>query len=165
MRVTRVALACALALGSAGIAQAQATVKMDGKFRSSLGLGASLSSGNSDAGSISLTGDAVRATEQGRISLYRNSHYATAEGETTSDQTRLGGRYDYKLGPSYFAFGGLDLAHNRFANINLRAQLGGGLGWHVIKPPTTTFDVFDGLSCTVDDCIDPTLIASPPTPR
>lgn len=158
MKILRSVSIIALAASACTLALAQATVKRDGQFRAALGLGASMSSGNTDATNLSLTGDAVRVTDQNKISLYGNAQYARSEGVTTSEQVRLGGRYDHNIGSAYFAFGGLDFERNKFSNLKLRSQLSGGLGWHVVKSPTTTFDVFGGLSHTSDDYFNPTVI-------
>lgn len=147
--LARVATATTLALAAA-TALAQATVKPDGQFRSAIGLGASFSSGNTKATNLSLNADAVRATDQNKLSLYGNAQYARSGGVTTGDQLRLGGRYDQNLSASLFAFGGLDFERNKFANLDLRSQLSAGLGWHVIKSPNTNFDVFGGLGYTHD---------------
>ena len=150
MSFIRTAAFLTVSLAAATAAQAQATVKNDGQFRAALGLGASLASGNTKATNLSLTGDAVRATDQNKLSLYGNMQYARSNGQTTADQLRLGTRYDQNLSADYFAFGGLDFDRNKFANLNLRAQLSGGLGWHVIKAPNTTFDLFGGVAYVSD---------------
>jgi len=150
MSFIRTAAFLTVSLAAATAAQAQATVKNDGQFRAALGLGASLASGNTKATNLSLTGDAVRATDQNKLSLYGNMQYARSNGQTTADQLRLGTRYDQNLNASLFAFGGLDLDRNKFANLNLRAQLSGGLGWHVVKTPNTSFDLFGGLALVND---------------
>ncbi|GCL63748.1 DUF481 domain-containing protein [Pseudaquabacterium pictum] len=148
----------ALSLAAAAGAQAQATVKNDGQFRAALGLGASLASGNTKATNLSLNADAVRATDRNKLSLYGNLQYARSGGTTTADQLRLGTRYDQNLGTQLFGFGGLDLERNKFANLNLRAQLSAGLGWHLIKSPSTTFDLFGGLGYVSDKYKSPMVI-------
>lgn len=158
MSFVRNLLVTATALAAMGQAHAQATVKPDGQFRAALGMGASMSSGNTKATNLSLNGDAVRATQQDKTSLYGNLQYARTGGVTSSDQLRLGGRYDYNIGADLFAFGGLDLERNKFANLKLRSQLAGGLGWHVIKSPSTSFDLFGGLGYTSDKYETPMLI-------
>ena len=150
MQFLRNASFAALCLAAAAAAQAQATVKNDGQFRAAIGLGASLASGNTKATNLSLNADAVRATDQNKLSLYGNMQYARSSNQTTADQLRLGGRYDHNLSADLFAFGGLDFERNKFANLNLRSQLSGGLGWHVIKSPATTFDLFGGLGYVSD---------------
>jgi putative salt-induced outer membrane protein len=153
MNIIHTTLAAALTLGSVA-AQAQATVKPDGQWRSALGLGASMSSGNSKATNLAATADAVRATSQDKASLYGNANYAKSNDTTTGEQVRLGGRYDYNLGVDTFAFGGLDLDHNKFANLSLRGLVSGGLGYHAIRGETTTLDLFGGLGYTSDRYID-----------
>lgn len=136
--------------GFALAAQAQATAKPDGQWRAALGLGASASSGNTKASNLSLTGDAVRLTAQDKASLYGNAQYARSGGVTTGEQVRAGGRYDYNLNAELFGFGGLDFERNKFANLSLRSQLSAGLGWHALKTPTTTWDLFAGAGYTSD---------------
>jgi putative salt-induced outer membrane protein YdiY len=147
-----------LAVAAAGAAQAQATVKADGKMRSSIGLGASNASGNTRATNLSLNADAVRATDQDKVSLYGIAQYAKSNGDTTGEQFRLGGRYDYNLGTQWFGFGGLDIERNKFANLKLRNQLSGGLGYHLIKNDRTVFDLFGGVGFTADKYIAATRI-------
>ena len=81
------------ALATHGAAMAQATVKPDGQWRSSLGLGASLSSGNTKAQNLSFTGDGIRATATDKTSLFGNVQYAR------SGSTILNG----SLRPTWFA--------------------------------------------------------------
>ena len=162
MHLTRSLITSTLAfgaLGAIGQAQAQATVKNDGQMRASFGLGASLSSGNSQASNLSMTGDAVRATDLNKTSLYGSAQYARSGGTSTSEQLRLGGRYDHNLNVQWFAFGGLDLERNKLANLQLRNLLSGGLGYHALKTPTTTWDLIGGLGYTSDRYIDPMVIA------
>lgn len=144
----------------AAAVHAQATVKPDGQMRSAIGIGASLSSGNTKASNLSLVGEAVRATAGDKVTLYGNVQYAKSAGTTTADQMRLGGRYDLDFGPVWFGFGGLDLERNKFANLKLRSQLSGGLGYHALKTPTTTWDLFGGVGLTTDKYVAATLIDS-----
>jgi putative salt-induced outer membrane protein len=163
MTFNRSLLCATLALAASGLAQAQAqpqaTVKADGTWRAVLGLGASYASGNSDSNNLSIAGDAVRATERDKWSAYGNLNYARSAGVSTSQQTRLGGRYDRNIGRHYFGFGALDLDSNRLANLQLRTLLSAGMGWHVIKSPETSLDLFGGLGYTVDQYRDPMFVA------
>lgn len=147
-----------LALACVPPALAQATVKADGRFRSAIGLGASLSSGNSKASNLSFTADAVRATDQDKSTLYMNAQYARTEGVTTAERARLGGRHDFDLGRTLFAFGALDFERNKFANLQLRSQVGAGLGYHLRRGEPVAWDVFGGLGYARDSYIDPMLI-------
>ncbi len=154
MSIARHLILATTALAAAGAAQAQATVKPDGQFRAALGLGASVSNGNSKTSNLAITGDGVRATADDKLSVYGNLNYARSNGQTTGEQLRLGTRYDRNLSANLFAFGGLDLERNKFSNLKLRGLVSGGLGWHVIKAPNTTFDLFGGLGYTSDKYFD-----------
>jgi putative salt-induced outer membrane protein YdiY len=140
------------------LAHAQATVKPDGQWRSSFGLGASNASGNTRASSLTLVGDAVKATAGDRLSGYGRALYARSAGVTTGEELGLGGRYDYDLSSALFGYGGIDLLRNKLGNLSLRSQLSAGLGWHVIKSPTTTFDLFGGVAYSNDKFINATRI-------
>lgn len=151
-------LAAALQLCAAGATLAQAPVVDDGRWRAAFGLGASLSSGNSRAGNLSLTADAVRATPANKISLYGKANYAKTDDAPSEEQLRLGGRYDHNFAQSWFTYVSGELEHNTPANLDLRSQLGAGLGYHVLRGEAHSFDMFSGLSYAEDRYIGPTLI-------
>ena len=153
-----VCLAAATAAFTPACVQAQATVKPDGQWRAAFGAGASFASGNSKSSNVQLGGDAVRATAQDKFSLYGNALSASSGGTTTAEQLRFGGRYDFNLSADWFAFGGLDAERNKFANLKLRGVGTGGLGYHAIKTPTTTWDLFAGAAYTADQYISATVI-------
>lgn len=156
--IARTVTALCIALFGAGLAHSQATVKPDGQWRAVIGLGASASSGNTTSTNVSLTGDAVRATDQDKLTAYANALYARSEGVTTGEQMRLGGRYDYNLNADWFGFGGLDFERNKLSNIKLRSMGTVGLGYHAIKTPQTVWDLFAGVGYTADSYTEPTLI-------
>lgn len=155
-----------LAAAASGVAHAQtaapatptATLKTDGKMRAALGLGASVSSGNSRTSNFSLTAHGVRATAQDKTTVYGSALYARAAGITSAEQLRAGGRYDYNLGANTFAFGTADLERDKLANLSLRGVFGAGAGLHVINTPATTFDVYGGLAYNADKYVTATVI-------
>lgn len=151
MRFTPQLAALALASTTACGAFAQATVTPDGQWRSALSLGVSLSSGNTKSSNLMFAGDTVKATAQDKLRMYGVALRSSADGSTTANQFRLGGRYDYNLSAAYFGYGGLDFESDKIgAKLNSRIALGAGLGWHVIKDAATTFDVFGGVAQTAD---------------
>lgn len=153
----RIAAAC-LALGASQATLAQATLKNDGQWRAAFGLGASFASGNSQAGNISLSADAVRATADTKLSLYGKAQYARSNEATTDKQARLGARYDHDLSQALFSYVSSDFEHNKLTDLQLRSQLGGGLGAHLLQGEAHSVDVFGGLSYTHDKYSQPTLI-------
>jgi putative salt-induced outer membrane protein YdiY len=151
-----VTAAALLAIASA--AQAQATVKPDGQMRAAVGIGASLSSGNTKASNLSIAGEAVRATDQDKTTLFGKVQYAKSAGVTTAEQLRLGGRHDINFGPVWFGFGGLEFERDKLANLKLRSQIAGGVGYHVLKTPAVTWDLFGGVGYASEKYFAPTLV-------
>lgn len=149
-RPAAAAFALALAGSLPGTVLAQASVVPDGKVRATLGLGASRSSGNSNASNLSLNGDVVRATDRDKISLTGAAQYARTQGVTTGEKARAAGRYDRNLNARWFGFGGLSLEHDKFTNLKLRTLVEGGLGAHMVKTDTTTWDLFSGVGYSHD---------------
>lgn len=135
---------------ASGLASAQTTLKPDGVWRSSLGAGLSLTSGNTKSTAFNLNGEALRQTEQDKARLYGTAIYGKSNGVENTNLFRGGGRYDYNLTPQVFGFGGLDVERDKIGNLKLRVAPSVGLGYHVIKNPNTTFDVFGGVGYVHD---------------
>ena len=129
---------------------AQTATKPDGEWRGSVGLGATLASGNTKSTNVNINADAVRQTAMDKLGFYAQSLYgnSTIGGSsiTTAQMIRLGGRYDRNLTNEWFVFGALDLEKNKPADVKWRIVPAGGVGYHVIKTDVTTFDVFGGLA-------------------
>ncbi|MGC1482246.1 MAG: DUF481 domain-containing protein [Candidatus Acidiferrum sp.] len=113
-----------------------------------LDTGLSLTRGNSDSLTYSLSGKAARVTERDKISVYTTAIYAdsTINGvsSTTAHAIRGGVRGDLNVSERLFVFGFTDFEYDQFQDLDLRNVLGGGLGYHVIKTKATTFDAFAG---------------------
>ncbi len=132
-------------------------IPADGQWRGNVGGGLTVSSGNSKTTNLNLAADAVQATADGKLSLYLNALRGEDKAANTisADAQHAGARYDYNLGPQYYAFGALDLDRDTLQRLNLRSVLGGGLGYHVLKTADTTFDVFGGLAFNRENYKDP----------
>ena len=105
-----------------------------------------------------LAAKATRTTPRDVINVYATSLFArnrltigcpvgtTSCVETTASAIRGGTRYDLNLNEKIFAFGQLDLEHDRFQDLDLRTVLAGGVGFHMAKNGRTTFDLMGGGS-------------------
>jgi putative salt-induced outer membrane protein YdiY len=115
-----------------------------------LDTGLSLTRGNSDSLTYSLTGKAARITERDKITVYSNAIYAksTSNGasNTTAHAIRGGIRGDLNVSEKFFVFGFTDFEYDAFQHLDLRNVVGGGLGYHAIKTANTKFDLFGGGS-------------------
>jgi len=113
-----------------------------------------LTRGNSDTATFGAGVTAARTTRTDKTSLYANTIYATNGNSipTTSANSTGGGiRYDHNLNPRTFAFGSGDFLSNALQDLDLRAIVGGGFGWHASKTPKQTFDVLGGIVWTHED--------------
>ena len=113
-----------------------------------LDTGLSLTRGNSESVTYSLSGKAARVTDRDKVSVYTTAVYAnsTVNGlnSTTAHAIRGGVRGDLNVGEHLFLFGFTDFEYDQFQDLDLRSVVGGGLGYHVIKTKATTFDLFAG---------------------
>jgi putative salt-induced outer membrane protein len=119
-----------------------------------LDTGLSLTRGNSESLTYSLSGKAARVTERDKISVYTTAIYtnSTVNGinSTTAHAIRGGVRGDLNVSGRLFVFGFTDFEYDQFQDLDLRNVIGGGLGYHAINTKTTTFDVFAGGSYDQD---------------
>jgi putative salt-induced outer membrane protein len=142
-------LTCAL-VPAAALAQD----KPDGLWHGNFSLGATFASGNSDSTNAGVNFDTARATAQDKLSFYASGAYGenkTGGVKTKSaDLLRGGGRYEWNLTPRAFAFGSADLERDGLIDLDLRAVVGGGLGYYVLKEKDVSFQVFGGLAGTTE---------------
>ncbi|PYT78662.1 MAG: hypothetical protein DMG40_19450 [Acidobacteria bacterium] len=133
-----------------------------------LDTGLSNTQGNSQSLSFTVSGKAARVTERDKITVYGNTIYAksTVNGvsSTTAHDIRGGVRGDPNLSGRLFVFAFTDLESNPFQHLDLRNVLGGGFGYHAMKGPNTTFDVFGGGSFDQEYYAAYSLVTANPTP-
>lgn len=135
---------------------AHAQIEADGLWHGGVSIGGSAASGNTESTTVTLNADATKATDQDKISLFSIANYASSENAQgvkirTAELFRLGGRYDYNLNPRVFLFTGGEAETNDPAGIDSRYNLNAGAGYHVIRTPETTFDVFGGAGYASTD--------------
>jgi putative salt-induced outer membrane protein len=137
---------------AAGGALAQGPTQPDGEWRGSFALSATLSSGNTESRNFAAKLDAARERVADKWSLYGTALYGKREvdsgDEKTADNLRLGARYDYNLSERVFSFGLAEYERDRIADLDYRATLGLGLGYHLVKSERDAFDVFSGVAHT-----------------
>lgn len=117
-------------------------------------MGFALARGNSNTTNLAVGFNADRKTHADEIKAYVTSVYSTtgviAGGTVTANEILGGMRYDRDLTPRLFVFVGADFTHDALQSLDLQQIYSAGLGWHVIKHPTTTFDVLGGANYTRD---------------
>ncbi len=125
-------------------------IRPDGAWRGTLGAGFSAARGNTNSLGASLSLDAVRATNEDKLSLFGQVLYAESEKDgssvTTADQWRLGGRHDWGQKDSrFYLFGSGSFERDTMRQLELRTTVGAGLGYRFLREPDRSFEVFSGL--------------------
>ncbi len=147
---------CCALLGLATAAHAQTV--LDGQWHGDISVGGSSASGNSSANTLNMRADGIRATALDQISLYALINYgsSTTNGVKTrsADLVRLGGRYDRNINEILFAFGGGELEVNKPGGVKSRQTVNLGGGWHIVRRPETTWDLFAGVGATATKFTD-----------
>ena len=123
-------------------------------------VGFGLTAGNSETKNLALAFTGVRTGLHDKLSLYTGSVYssndlAPASTRVTSNTNKGGARYDRDITPRMFGFVNADFFTDALQDLNLRSVVGGGLGWHAIKRPSTTFDILGGLVYTRENYTQP----------
>lgn len=119
-------------------------------------LGFAVTAGNSETKNLNIAFNAVRTGFHDKLTLYENSIYAVNDKvvapatapQTTANSNGGGARYDRDFVPRVFGFGSADFFSNSLQDLNLRAILGGGIGFHAIKNANTTLDILAGGNYT-----------------
>ena len=143
------------AAGISGTAVAQ-TKPADGLWHGAMAAGVSLASGNTRSSAFSLVGDGAVETAADKLTIYGtalNASTKNAAGDKTktADLYRLGARYDRNITDRLFGFGGLELEKDGIQSLKLRSGVNAGLGYHVLRGDSITFDVFGGVGYVRND--------------
>ena len=112
--------------------------------------GLALTRGNSETVSYNVAMKAVRETPRDKLTVYGTYIFANNSSVppsvTTANSLDTGIRGDWNFSPRRFVFALADFQTNELQHLDLRKVFGGGLGYHVIKTPDTTFDIFAGAT-------------------
>lgn len=154
---SQVAVAQAVLAPVAPAAPPPPNVKLD-HWRWELGLGASVSSGNTEASSATFNADGARISAHGKWTVNGRLLYAKDANGTSAEQVAADSRYDHNLTPLVFLFGQVGGLRDRPANLDLRLTAGGGAGYHLIETPQTVFDVTAGLGVARDRYTQPKVV-------
>lgn len=116
-------------------------------------VGFGLTAGNSETKNLALAFTGTRTGLHDKLSLYAGSVYstnglATAATRVTANANKGGARYDRDINPRLFGFVNTDFFTDALQDLNLRSVVGGGLGFHAIKNPSTTLDLLGGINYT-----------------
>lgn len=133
-----------------------------------LDMGLSLTRGNSELLTYTLSGKLLRETPQDKISIYSTAIYGTDDSvspsRTTAHEIRGGVRGDVNITGRWFVFGLTDFDSNGLQHLDLQNVTAGGVGYHLIKEESATFDLFTGVGYNQQYFSAYTLANSTPPP-
>jgi putative salt-induced outer membrane protein YdiY len=130
------------------------------RWNGGMDFGYSLTTGNTRTNTLALGGNLKRQTSRDKTSLY--AAYINAGNknngvkETTANAIRGGGRYEINLTRKLSTFSFADFEYNEIQLLDLRAVLGGGLGYSLVKKERAEFQVFGGGSYNHENFADGT---------
>ena len=140
-----------VAVALPGHAQTTTVPKPDGEWRGALGMGATVTSGNTNSVTYAVNGDAVRQTSYDKASGYLQAVNGRREenGTTTrtANQARAGLAYTRDSKESndrIFGFGSADWDRNPLIDLRLRSVFATGIGYHVVRSEDHVFDISTG---------------------
>lgn len=112
--------------------------------------GFSMTSGNADTRSFSGGFRAARETPKTKLSAYANAlqvrNSSTGTVRITAQSVWSGARFDADINKTWFAFSSGDFEYNKPQKLDLRAVLGGGVGYHAIRKDTANLDFTFGAT-------------------
>lgn len=126
------------------------------KWTGSLRAGAILARGNTDTDAFNLAGDAVRRYVDDRVSLRGQYLYGqqrnndTGEKEATTDNWLVEGKYDHFFTKKLYGYTVAKVEADRIAELTLRTQPGGGLGYQWIESKGENFSTEIGAGYTYE---------------
>jgi len=121
-----------------------------GKWTSSVGLGFTQTSGNSDITTLSLTFQAVDEMVKAKWSTNANLTYARTDADETANKGGIKTQYDYPLTARLFYFGKVGAEFDKFAELDLRTSPGGGLGYNLVQNEKIKLSTSGGANAVTD---------------
>jgi putative salt-induced outer membrane protein YdiY len=119
--------------------------------------GALITRGNSNTEAFNVSADATRRTDNDRLNLNgqylfgRQEDPTTGVKSTSTDNWRLGAKYDYFFTEKFYAFGSFGVEKDRIANLDLRLTPAIGVGYQWIERKDFNFFTEAGLAYVYED--------------
>lgn len=133
------------------------TINQKDSWTGSVVAGGLITRGNSNTEAVNISADVTRRTDTGRLNLNgqylfgRQEDPTTGEKSTSTDNWRLGAKYDYFFNEQLYAFGSFGVEKDRIANLDIRLTPAVGVGYQWIE--RKDFNVFTeaGLAYVYED--------------
>lgn len=125
-------------------------LKLTDFWSGTIDAGFSMTSGNSDTRTFTFGMRGVRETPNNKFTAYANAlqvkNFTTGTRKITAQSVWTGVRHDVDINKKWFGFGSGDFEYNKPQKLNVRAVLGGGVGYHWIRKDRINLDVTTGVT-------------------
>lgn len=114
------------------------------KWQTSAGLGATVTSGNSDTVLFTADVATLRNWERDKFAAGISGGYGESDSVVNNEFLRAFAQYNRNLTDRFYVYGRLDFLYDGIADIDYRFALSPGVGYHLIKNDRTTLSVEAG---------------------
>jgi len=114
-------------------------------YSGSINLGASVSDGNTNNRNVYAEAKFLARTKLNRWSVEGDVRQAESDGERTEEKWRLFGNYRHFIQEQRYLYARTSFEHDEFADVDLRATLGGGYGNQVYDTDSLKLSFEGGL--------------------
>lgn len=111
-----------------------------------VGLMATQTRGNSESERFRGEVDLILRAQAHRWTLGAERNHGRESGDTSTSNWRAQARFDRFFAPKEFLYARTMLENDRYKDIHLRSQVGGGYGYQIYEDDATTLDVRGGLT-------------------
>ena len=127
------------------------------KWKGSVNAGVTITDGNTELTTLSAGGDATLRREKDRITLgafwnfQQAKNAVSGENEISQRTSGANAQYDYFLDERTYLFGQASAENNKLADLDLRATVGGGVGYQFIEREDLKLSAEVGLAYVSED--------------
>ena len=116
------------------------------RWKGRINVGGSGNRGNSDTDHLHVAGEAIARRQQSRYTINGKLDRSKDRNVVTNQSSRLSGKYDRFIGPTWYGYALATAEEDRFRDIDLRTTLGAGVGHQLIENERTNLSLEGGLN-------------------
>jgi len=121
------------------------------KWEGSVGLGATVTQGNSDTVLFTARAQGLRKWRQNEVTVGADGTYGESNNLKNNDSLRVYGQYNRLVSERAFGYVLADLLHDDIADVSYRLNVGPGIGYYFIKEDRMILSAEGGPSFVFED--------------
>jgi len=125
--------------------------KKDVTWNGNITISAKATDGNTNTDSIASSAEAIRRTDDDRLTFFGDWNYSEEEGVVSERNASGTGKYDYFLSKKLFAYGNGSVEGDDFQDLSQRATVGAGAGYQFVDDDTYKYYEEVGVSYVDED--------------